>query len=78
MKQDDCQEKVVGRLFICADLHLLTPLLIGQGNAFDEGGVDIKVQSVTLDKTSATLVVGETKKLTPTVSPADATNKDVT
>ena len=31
MKQDSCQEKIAGRLFIYADLRLLSPLLIGQG-----------------------------------------------
>ena len=43
MKQDSCQEKIAGRLFIYADLRLLSPLLIGQGETYEEGGVDIKV-----------------------------------
>ena len=55
MKQDDCLEKVVGRLFICADLRLLSPLLIGQGTVFDEGGVDIKVLK---DKTGCPFIPG--------------------
>jgi len=39
---------------------------------------DIKVSSVTLDKTNITLEVGETADLTATVHPGDATNKVVT
>ena len=38
----------------------------------------VAVTSVFLDKTSATLEVGETETLTATVAPADATNKNVT
>ena len=55
MKQDDGQERVAGRLFICADMRLLTPLLIGQGASFDEGGVDIKVLK---DKTGNPYIPG--------------------
>ena len=43
MKQDSYQEKIAGRLFIYADLRLLSPLLIGQGETYEEEGVDIKV-----------------------------------
>lgn len=38
----------------------------------------IPVTGVTLDKTSAALEVGGTVTLTPTIAPADATNKNVT
>ena len=55
MKRDDGQEKVAGRLFICADMRLLTPLLIGQGASYDEGGVDIKVLK---DKTGNPYIPG--------------------
>ena len=38
----------------------------------------VSVTGVELNKTSATLPVGETMELTPTVAPEDATNKNVT
>ena len=38
---------------------------------------EIKVTGVTLDMTSMELVVGEGKKLTATITPADATNQNV-
>ena len=41
-------------------------------------GSAIHVTNITLDKTSVTLVVGGTEELTPTVLPAEATNKNVT
>jgi hypothetical protein len=40
--------------------------------------MDIHVRGVTLNKTSASIFIGETLVLTATVSPGDATNKDVT
>lgn len=40
-------------------------------------GEEVKVQSVTLDKSSETLEVGETLTLVPTVLPSDATDKTV-
>jgi hypothetical protein len=40
--------------------------------------MDISVRGVTLNKTSANIFIGETLVLTATVSPGDATNKDVT
>ena len=39
----DVEEKVTGRMVICADLRLTAPLLIGQGELYEEGGTDIKV-----------------------------------
>lgn len=39
---------------------------------------DVKVTSITLNETTKTLKVGETFQLTPTIAPADATNKTVT
>ncbi len=46
--------------------------------AISPASTDKPVTGVTLDKTSATLPVGGTLKLVPTVAPADATNKNVT
>ena len=43
----------------------------------DDGDDDVSVTGVSLDKTSAELEVGGTLKLTATVEPANATNKDV-
>lgn len=43
----------------------------------DDGDDDVSVTGVSLDKTSADLEVGGTLKLTATVEPANATNKDV-
>jgi hypothetical protein len=40
--------------------------------------MDIPVRGVTLNKTSAIIIVGETEVLTATVTPGDATNKNVT
>lgn len=39
---------------------------------------NVPVTGVTLDKTTASVAVGETLKLTPTVAPENATNKNVT
>lgn len=47
------------------------------GNDDDQPGTTVAVESVTLDKTSATLGVGETLTLTATVAPANATDKTV-
>ncbi|WP_273065045.1 Ig-like domain-containing protein [Treponema berlinense] len=43
----------------------------------DDDDDDVSVTGVSLDKTSAELEVGGTLKLTATVEPANATNKDV-
>lgn len=43
----------------------------------DDGDDDVSVKGVSLDKPSAELEVGGTLTLTPTVEPANATNKDV-
>ena len=46
--------------------------------SFEEGSQPtISVTSVKLNKTSTTIVKGNTEKLTATISPSDATNKDV-
>ena len=47
---------------------------------FKEAHVDltVNVTGVTLSPTSKTLIVGETQQLTKTISPSNATNKDVT
>jgi uncharacterized protein YjdB len=41
------------------------------------GDINVPVSGVTLNKSSISLVVGGTETLTATVSPSDATNKDV-
>ena len=41
-------------------------------------GAVVNVTGVSLDKTELTLTAGDSETLTPTVSPADATNKNVT
>ena len=47
--------------------------------SFEEGSQPtISVTSVKLNKTSTTIVKGDTEKLTATISPSNATNKDVT
>lgn len=43
----------------------------------DDDDDDVSVTGVSLDKTSAELEVGGTLKLTATIEPANATNKDV-
>ena len=45
---------------------------------FSKGLATVDVASVTLNKNSATLTVGDTESLTATVSPGDATDKTVT
>lgn len=42
-----------------------------------DGDTTVAVEEVTLDKTSATLIVGETLTLTATVTPDNATDKTV-
>ena len=39
---------------------------------------EVKVTGITLDKTSATITVGNTETLTATIAPRDATNQDIT
>ncbi len=56
----------------------------GDDNVCDDCGYvnevseTVAVTGVTLDKTTASLAVGGTETLTPTVAPSDATNKNVT
>lgn len=56
--------------------------VINYGAGYDRevywGETIIPVTGVTLDENSGTLTVGDTKSLTATVSPANATNKNVT
>jgi len=40
--------------------------------------ISVKVNSVSLNKTTGTLIIGDTDKLTSTVNPVDSTNQDVT
>ncbi len=49
-----------------------------EGTPTGNGTVEYKVTGVTLDKTELSLYTGESKTLTATVEPANATNQDVT
>jgi ABC-type Fe3+-hydroxamate transport system substrate-binding protein len=63
---------IAAAIIIIAAIAAAVVLTSGNGNK------DVSVSKVTLDKTSITLDVGSSYTLTPTVSPSDATNKNVT
>ena len=59
-------------------LLAVAALLFGAVGCSDDDDDDIAVTGVTLDKERLDIKVGGTEKLTATVTPADATDKDVT
>lgn len=62
--------------FICGDAYIFSDKDVTI--YYSKGLATISVTGVTLDKTEAALNIGETLTLTPTVLPADATDKSVT
>jgi len=58
--------------------HLLYTLGFGDGSSEDPDPDPVAVTGVSVSPTSASIEVNETVELTATVSPEDATNKDVT
>ena len=59
-------------------LFAVAALLFGAVGCSDDDDDDIAVTGVTLDKERLDIKVGGTEKFTATVTPADATDKDVT
>ena len=66
-------KRQIVKLFACIGV---TILFISCPNPVSDD--EIKVSSVTLDKTNETLLVGTTLQLTATITPTNATNKSVT
>jgi len=77
---------IMAKIFIkiktLAALFILLSVLIGCGFSMIPETIDaltrISVTGVTVDKTSISLVVGGTETITPTITPSNATNKNVT
>lgn len=70
VKEEAQEEEIEG------EEEAIPPTTSGGGSS-SGGSVSIPVSSISLDKKELTLTVGETRKLTATVSPSNATNKKV-
>ena len=61
---------------------LFVSLILGQGIltacSNQESVVNVEVENISLDKSTTTIKVGETLNLSATITPENATNKEIT